>query len=280
MAAESAWRVVGGTAVGSSHLRQGLPCQDALAYRLLPGGVLLAAVADGAGTAERSEAGSRLAVDEALACLEAGLGSDPPEDEAGWAGLMHLAFETARMALLALAESEGRPERDFAATLTCAVATSDCLVTGTLGDCPVIAEDEAGLFIATQLQRGEYANETHFLTGEDALEQVQVLVFDQPVTRLALFSDGLARLALRLPSQDPHGPFFTPLFSFTEKIEDGPEAQTRASEQLEAFLNSERVCERTDDDKTLLLAVHMPVTIPVEAAEAGDEALPASEGQP
>lgn len=280
MTADGAWRVVGGTAVGTSHLRLGLPCQDALAYRLLPGGVLLAAVADGAGSAERSEAGSRLAVDEALACLGTALQTDPPPDEAGWAGLMHLAFEAARTALLALAETEERPGRDFAATLTCVVATGTCLVTGTLGDCPAIAEDDGGLFAATQLQRGEYANETHFLTGDDALDQVQVLVYDEPVTRLALFSDGLARLALRLPSQDPHGPFFTPLFSFVEKLEDHPEAQLRASEQLEAFLTSGRVCERTDDDKSLLLAVYLPGAIPVEAAAARDDAFLAGEEQP
>ena len=255
MVVESAWQVVGASAVGTSHLRQDLPCQDAYAYRLLPGGVLLAAVADGAGSAERAEVGSRWAVDEALACLEAALQTGQPQDEPGWTALMLSAFGAARTALLALAESEARPARDFAATLTCAIATEDCLVTGSLGDCPAIAEDEAGLFAATLLQRGEYANETHFLTGDDALDLVRALIYDEPVGRLALFSDGLTRLALRLPRQDPHTPFFTPLFSFTEKVGDDPLDQLRAVAQLEAFLSSERVCQRTDDDKTILLAV-------------------------
>ena len=42
---ESEWQVIGAAVQGISHQKQGLPCQDAQDYRVLPGGVLLAALA-------------------------------------------------------------------------------------------------------------------------------------------------------------------------------------------------------------------------------------------
>jgi hypothetical protein len=73
---------------------------------------------------------------------------------------------------------------------------------------------------------------------------------DQPISRLAVMSDGLIRLALKMPAQEPHEPFFAPLFRFVEMITDPAEAEA----QLAAFLSSERVNARTDDDKSLVLA--------------------------
>ena len=64
-------------------------------------------------------------------------------------------------------------------------------------------------------------------------------------------SDGLIRLALKMPSQEPHPPFFHPLFGFTEAAAE----EAGAAEKLALFLNSARVNDRTDDDKALVLAV-------------------------
>jgi hypothetical protein len=103
-------------------------------------------------------------------------------------------------------------------------------------------------------QRGEYANETYFLTLEDALEQVQVSVYEKAVNLLAVMSDGLTRLAINLPTDEPHLPFFRPLFAFVAHADE----EEQASRQLLDFLTSERVCARTDDDKSLVLAVRLP----------------------
>ena len=66
---EVAWRVVAASAAGSAHLARGLPCQDAWAWRCLPTGPLLAAVADGAGSAARAELGAALAVEAVMDAL-------------------------------------------------------------------------------------------------------------------------------------------------------------------------------------------------------------------
>ncbi len=123
-----------------------------------------------------------------------------------------------------------------------------------IGDGAVVCQDGSGdLFSATRLQRGEYANETHFLVDEDALKETVIDTVDRPVRSVALMSDGLIRLALKLPAQEPHVPFFQPLFRFAA-AEAG---DARAIDHLEHFLDSPRVKERTDDAMARVLAVRI-----------------------
>jgi hypothetical protein len=257
------WRVVGAASQGTAHRKQDLPCQDAQAFRLLPNGALLAALADGAGSAEFSEQGAQCAVEEALEALASGLETGLPADEDEWIGLIVNAFERAQAALHRLAVEMDVPLRDLATTLACAAAFNNWLAAGQLGDGAVIAQGSAGeLFPVTQAQRGEYANETFFLTQEGALEQVEIRILDRPVQALALMSDGLTRLALKMPYFEPHPPFFGPLFAFAAAVEE----QDRAKERLGEFLASDRVCARTDDDKSIILAVST-ITPPLESIE-------------
>jgi hypothetical protein len=277
----SPWRVAGAAVRGVSHERMDLPCQDVADWRVLPDGTLLIAVADGAGSAQFSDAGARLAVDAVLRrLLELLNGASLPEDTqppagfdvdeleadaqafeepaegvdepgAFWNVVMLDAFETARAEVLQMAEETGESPREYATTLTCVAADTDRLAVAQIGDGAVVADHGEGLFSATRLQRGEYANETHFLTEDGALDQVVVDVFDHPAQLLAVMSDGLIRLALKMPSQEPHAPFFEPLFRFTKQAAEND----LANGPLAAFLRSERVNARTDDDKSLVLAV-------------------------
>jgi len=78
------WQVIGAAVQGLSHQKQGLPCQDALEFRCLPDGVLLVALADGAGSATRSEVGARAAVQVALDSLAFSLENSQPSDCCDW----------------------------------------------------------------------------------------------------------------------------------------------------------------------------------------------------
>jgi hypothetical protein len=73
--------------------------------------------------------------------------------------------------------------------------------------------------------------------------------------RVALFSDGLLRLALNLAAAAPHAPFFNSLFAF---LTSQPSLDATA-QALGEFLQSDRVNARTDDDKTLVVAWRRPV---------------------
>lgn len=260
------WHVVGAAVQGVSHARLNLPCQDAQGYRLLPDGTLLVAVADGAGSARFSEQGADCAIEAALRSLSAAFEGNDPEDGADWERRLRGAFGDARgavVSLAALSEDAETTPRDYAATLTCVVASAGRLAVGQVGDGAVIVVDgEGSLFAATRLQRGEYANETHFISEEDALEQMAVEVLEMNVAALAVMSDGLIRLALKMPAQQPHAPFFQPLFRFASSVQADSEAEQQASQQLAEFLTSERVNARTDDDKSLVLAVREGVVLP------------------
>lgn len=292
---ETAWRAVGSAVRGVSHERLGLPCQDAQAFRARPDGTLLIALADGAGSARYSDQGARLAVDEALRSLDGALQDGLPADREGWEMLLREAFSASRLAVLRLAEDSGMDQsatldldsdeeraetgdeepgtlaRQYASTLTCVVATPGQVAVGQIGDGAVVAlaEDEQ-MFAITRLQRGEYANETHFITQEDALDQLVFDLVEQPVKGLAVMSDGLIRLALKMPAQEPHAPFFQPLFRFAGTIKEGDDTVR----QLSGFLNSERVNARTDDDKSLVLAVRLAAqepSTPTPAPESGEQ---------
>ena len=246
------WRIIAASVSGTSHLQNALPCQDAHAFRVLPGGQLLAAVSDGAGSAEHSQAGARLAVEQALTALETLCQCGTPEDEAEWQAEITSLFDKIHQKLADCANAADAPLRAFAATLTCALVKDGWLVVGQIGDGAAIVEDTDGaLFLAARPQRDEYANETHFLTQPDAALRAVVYAARRQVRALALTTDGLLRLALKLPAYEPHSQFFQPLLTFAREAAD----ETRAQAELADFLASERVCARTDDDKTLLLAV-------------------------
>ena len=246
------WKVVAASVAGVSHEKAGLPCQDAHGIRQLSEVVLLAAVADGAGSATLAEVGARVAVEVGLQTLEHRIRATSSANAQVSAEDLKEALEAVRAALEAEAEAQQEPVRELATTLLLAAVSSDQVAVLQVGDGAVIARGAQGdFFPLTVPPDAEYANATTFVTSPDALESAQIVLDNRPIFALALFSDGLQRLALKLPEGTPHAPFFTPLFAFTEEMEDRAQGVT----QLSAFLSSPRIVERADDDLTLVLAV-------------------------
>lgn len=261
----SSWKVVHARTVGTAHLASGLPCQDATNWRLLPSGMLAIALADGAGSAILAETGANLAVAQALGWLENASANQTPADSEAWGAAIQEAFHAARSALLAEAEAAEQALGAYATTLICLVAARDGLVIGQVGDGAVVARTPLGdLFTLTQPQRGEYANETLFLTMPEALERGFFQAIDLDLAGLAVMSDGLIRLALQLPGYVPHTPFFSPLWAFAAR----GGANEQSNHLLTEFLASERVCARTDDDKSLVIAVLPELNPQTPAAES------------
>ena len=243
------WRAYGASVRGSSHARVDLPCQDAHAWRPIPGGIACA-VADGLGSAAQADEGARRAVAEALDALAMNIPQGCEESQLlAIESAIRAAFVAARAALTRAAAHT--PLRDYATTLLIAAATVDWTAVGQIGDGGVVGRWPDGrLETLSSPQRGEYVNEVVPLTADDALERLRVVVWPLPVQALALFSDGLQALAMDLGSGEPFEPFFAP---FLQAIADPFDAIT-TSQRLAAFLDAPRVCARTDDDKTLLVA--------------------------
>jgi Serine/threonine protein phosphatase len=235
--------------MGTSHEKRSQPCQDAHQWRLLPNGVLAAAVADGAGSATLAEVGAKIAVEAAVERFVSTKMLPQTDDE--WYVFLTATLQVARAAVEAEAAVREVASRDLACTLIAVVATPELIAVAQIGDGAAVAGDSAGNAIALTIPPcGEYINETIFLISPNAVETAQFQVHREKMAHLAVFSDGLQMLALKIPEGTPHGPFFAPLFRFSREFKD----EVEAKQQLESFLRSPRVSERTDDDLTLLLA--------------------------
>lgn len=245
------WKVVSSSVAGTSHEKQGLPCQDAHHWELRSDGVLVAAVADGAGSAALSEVGAKIAVNKAVEIIVQPEILPDCHDKEGWKFLLTNALTIARTSVEAEASVREMSVRDLASTLIIVVATPELIATAQIGDgATVVSDKQDNLLALTVPQSGEYINQTTFLVSNDALTTAQISIWRGNVANLAIFSDGLQMLALKMPLGKPHAPFFNPLFGFASQIAD----ETAAKKELEEFLKSPRVTQRTDDDLTILLA--------------------------
>lgn len=285
------WRYALASVMGTGHGRHEQPCQDASGCRLLittdGRAVLAAVVADGAGSAVHSAIGAELActlfLDE-MTTLFAGGGRVQDIDRpfiAAW--LTHFQHAVAFRA-----EAVGDQPRDFACTLLAAVVGEEAAAFLQVGDGAIVVaasrepDEYSWIFWP---QRGEYENVTVFATDPAAADYLEHEIAARRFEELALFTDGLQRLTLHFASQEVHNPFFRPMFAHLRTAVPGYLAET--SDTLAAFLDSPAVNDRTDDDKTLLLATRRPAmppetpTEPMDGAAADeDDADPTGGGQP
>lgn len=259
------WKAIVRSSVGISHQRSSLPCQDYGAYRYLGSTdrpILMGAVSDGAGSARFSDIGSKVTVETALEEL-AGF----PQFQADWEerkqerfanltneeinrNLFSELHKTIVSKLTQKAQETRCELQDLACTLITFIATPDWLLAGQIGDGFIVVRDQTGTYqLLSQTQKGEYWNETTFVTSATAQEELQITWFKESPQFIAVATDGLEEVALNLGNWTAHGPFFEPFEKFMKTTVD-PEAQ---GTDLEDFLNSDRLNERTDDDKTLLL---------------------------
>jgi len=246
------WKVVSASVRGSSHLKTDTPCQDASACEVLENDVLVAAVADGAGSAACGDRGAQVAARLAVATLAAHAWQmTRSNSDEQWSRLLLAAMDVARGHVEMTAAAGNRPSRQFATTLILFAAMPDLIVAAQIGDGAVVFRDSQGIMQPlTRPQSGEYVNTTTFLVSPGAFKSVQQKVWRGSHRGIAAFTDGLQMLALTMPQARPHAPFFHPLFEFMEAEASGEQVTT----ELTGFLSSDKIAQRTDDDLTLMLA--------------------------
>ncbi len=209
-----AWRAMSGTALGSSHVRRGMPNQDAVAVRELGGTGAVAALSDGHGGVRyvRSDVGARLAVETALEAA-AGLAARLPAGVTGdqarrlarealgapvvarWRErvLAHLASRpfTPAERERAGAPLDGEPLISYGATLLVAVATPTLVVAAQIGDGDLVVARRTGE-VVTPVPGDErlVGGETTSLCLPDAAADLRVGVVEDRALLVLLASDG------------------------------------------------------------------------------------------
>lgn len=251
------WRVIAASEIGTSHVASGTACEDscwAQVDRLPTGQPLLSIfVSDGAGSAAKGGEGAELAIQAAADFIAKKL----KQGEFGLSDTLAtdlVAFVRER--IYGKAEADGLKARDFACTFLGLLSSPMGTLVLQIGDGGVVLDVGSGLELAIVPMAGEYANMTHFVTDEDAISVLLTKAYADPALRVAAFSDGLQRLALNMAEYTPHEPFFAPFFNGMAKAT--PEQEDQLQALLVKFLGGAAVNERTDDDKTLALAIRLP----------------------
>ncbi|MGF1934804.1 MAG: PP2C family serine/threonine-protein phosphatase [Nostoc sp. ChiQUE02] len=248
------WKAVARSEIGTSHQKQGIGCQDYGDYRILDD-VIVGAVADGAGIAKHSDVGSRLAVETVLKCfsdineypekqeeLEQGFSQPLSQEEA-----QKLFAKIVNQVLTELdkkAAKEDYSVNDLACTLLVFVATPDCVAAMQIGDGFIVMRSQGSEYqLLFQPDKGEFANETTFITSTNVLKEMQVKVIPEKQEFICASTDGLEKVAIRLSDWQPFSPFFKPLEEYLHE----PVNPEEEDKYLTEFLNSEYIkheCQR------------------------------------
>jgi len=259
------WRIACASAIGTSHIDSGTPCQDSATHELLPtaaGEVLVIVVSDGAGSAACAEQASALATQtfskQVRDFFAAGGVLETVSREAAATWLVATGD-----ALTAAAVDAGQDVREFSCTLLAAIIGENSNVFVQIGDGAIVISEgiDEGWAWVFWPQHGEFANTTSFIVSPNALDVMEFASTPHRIDEVAVFSDGIENLVLHAASRTVHAPFFDAMFPPVRQHPPGFSAHLSLG--LEKYLLSPRICDRTDDDKTLVLATRRTV-VPVQ----------------
>lgn len=234
------WAAAAGAVVGRGHQEDGLPCQDAVA-KLLTDDFGVIVVSDGAGSAPHSKEGATIAVETTVAVLRDAL----PwiDQEAVGDAVLYSCLEEMRNR----ADAKGCEIGDLAATLTFVGVSGSVYLAGSLGDGVLIAARPSLAIpeVVFAQDRGEYANETVFLTSSDARKRLRLRGASlDGVIGFLVMSDGAAESLVRRRDGTP-ARAVTRILSVLEDT-----ASVAVERELRASVLP-KLAERTRDDCSL-----------------------------
>lgn len=243
-----AWRWASASVTGTSHIQNGDRLQDAYVVSGLGDSSIFAVVSDGAGSAKFGAFGAWLTCRFLSVRLREWIRENPklPTDEnlSDW-------IDELRGRIAAIAARRGTVPRQFAATLAAIIVTPDETITLHIGDSAIVGRKDDVWDVLCWPENGEYASSTYFVT-DDPEPRLNIIRHSHGHDAFALFSDGVGDLALSHLEQTAHTRFFDPMIRPVD-VALGEGRLAELSVKLTNFLAGPSVCDRSDDDKTLVL---------------------------
>ena len=242
------WRWACASVKGTSHIQSGEPREDAYSVSQIGDETIFAIVSDGAGSAKFGRQGARLTCRFLKACFRDRLRGqrEIPSDEE-----LRRWVDDLRDRIADKAHKRMSAFQQYAATLAAILISPSNLVTMQIGDSAIVGRRGAEWNVLCWPENGEYASSTYFITDSPEL-RLNIKRHSLEYDAFALFTDGVGDLALSQLEQVAHAQFFDPMIRW---VDEAPERRRLEglSAKLRTFLASPSVCERTDDDKTLVL---------------------------
>ena len=252
------WLAIVSTAIGVDHINADKPCQDSANYKFIDDQTIIGVVSDGMGSAKYSHLGSNLAVEIIISELSI--------SQIGWETYavnqdsVRLKFEEAIKNLKSKLESEAKKLKacsdDFACTLLAFVVTPRWLAAIQIGDGIIIIRPKNGNYsLVFQPTKGEFVNETEAVTSQNVLQELNFYFKEVEIQFICAATDGIENISLnkeKFQDWQPSANFFSPL----EEHMLSDDSKDQKEEDLEKFLNSDRINNSTKDDKALLICLH------------------------
>ena len=276
------WVVAYASVIGNGHLLMNLPCQDSNVHKKLNNTWGVAVVADGAGSAAKSDIGSDFVSRNIAHCLEEVIKRN------GWQDLDHLPTESewrteaikvmqiVRQRLDQFSAAKEYKISDLACTLLAILYTPFCILTVHIGDGRAAYSVEPGKWEALiEPFRGNEVNQTVFITsniwtpeGVDCYIKTGFVKGD--IRAFALLSDGCENGSFEVnvwdeekqKYHDPNRPyvkFFEPNLKGMLQLNKENKTQDEINEIWAGFLkDGSKQFQHETDDKTMIFGVLVP----------------------
>lgn len=244
--------------VGTSHVSKNTPCQDSHRYETLDNGWLVAAVADGVGSAKHSEVASKMACDVFVETCKALITKDTVITDTK--AILAEAYKTADAKIKDYVYGIEDLITDYDTTLSTVIYDGRRLAYGHSGDGGIVALTYEGDYIkVTEPQKADdgvcviplRAGATHWEFGE----------CDADVASVLLATDGVYDNFMPYLLRGQPVEFYIPLirwFMDNSGIGITSENREQVEESRKNFLCGD-ACKVITDDKTILVAFNADV---------------------
>lgn len=243
---------------GSVHVAKDSPCQDSHCCRILSNGWIVAAIADGVGSAKHSEIASKMACDVLIETCEEQITEDIKFSEAK--NIIAEAYKRADLRIKEYVGQSGDLITDYDTTLSAVIYDGKRLAYGHSGDGGIVALTYDGDYVKiTEPQKAEdgicvvplRAGEKHWKFGECEIETASVL----------LATDGMYDSFTPYLLKGQPVELYIPLirwFMDNNVIGITQENRQEIEESRRCFICGDR-CKSITDDKTILVVFNQDV---------------------
>ncbi len=254
--------------IGTAHqAKKDGVCQDASDVAVLKNGWVVAAIADGLGSAKKSEIGSTTAVKTVLSFVS----ENHPDKwhEESLMSLLRTAYHKALKTIRALSEENQDELCDYDTTLTTVIYNGTNVVYGHAGDGGVIALSSYGDYsVLTEAQKGEAFNETSPLRAGP--ENWFFGVAKEDVCSLIMMTDGIFDVAypwlLAKTDQPIYVNYVRPFMDINILKVSTPADFENAQAEITDFFKG-TYSKQITDDKTIVGIINTDVTPEVKTDE-------------